>query len=121
MEAAVVSYDWRIAGEMAVRTARARHHRRNGFEWARRFITLIGGNDAWTARARNHHDDRSNGKDGLHRRSPAQVRAARCTARRIRRYVPHRQMFPAIASSMSVSVGRAIARNNTTADIICPD
>jgi hypothetical protein len=42
MEAAVVSYDWRIAGEMAVRTAGARHHRRNGFEWARRFITLIG-------------------------------------------------------------------------------
>jgi hypothetical protein len=45
MEAAVVSYDWRIAGEMAVRTARARHHRRNGFEWALRFIPLIGSND----------------------------------------------------------------------------
>jgi hypothetical protein len=42
-------------------------------------------------------------------------------ALRILWYVPQRQMFPLIASSMSASVGFGFFASNETADMICPD
>src|SRR5207342_1181079 len=46
--------------------------------------------------------------------------AALWMASRIRTYVPHRQMLPFIALSMSASVGFAIVARSAAADIICP-
>src|SRR5258705_258481 len=42
-------------------------------------------------------------------------------ALRIRWYVPQRQMFPLMASSMSASVGLAFFASSATADMIWPD
>jgi hypothetical protein len=39
---------------------------------------------------------------------------------RIRWYVPHRQMLPLIAASMSASVGDGLRASNAAADMICP-
>src|SRR5438093_12967406 len=58
----------------------------------------------------------------IHRPPPlAIISAARWTARRIRGYVPQRQMLPVSASSMSSSVGLGISLSSTAALIICPD
>src|SRR5882724_6213126 len=46
---------------------------------------------------------------------------ARLIASRIRTYVPHRQIFPAIAALMSASVGWGVPFNKAVADMICPD
>jgi hypothetical protein len=46
--------------------------------------------------------------------------AAVCIAARIRVYVPHRQMFPRIARSMSASVGAVFVANSAAACINCP-
>src|SRR6266851_7778725 len=42
-------------------------------------------------------------------------------ALRMRWYVPQRQMFPLMASSISASVGLAFFASSATADMICPD
>jgi hypothetical protein len=42
-------------------------------------------------------------------------------ARRMRWYVPQRQMFPDIAVSMSAFVGLGFAASMAAADMICPD
>src|SRR5262245_6969375 len=47
--------------------------------------------------------------------------AARWIARRMRWYVPHLQMLPDIAESMSSSVGLGFLASNAAADINCPD
>jgi hypothetical protein len=39
---------------------------------------------------------------------------------RMRAYVAHRQMFPAIAESISASVGFAFPASSADADMICP-
>src|SRR6266704_2263292 len=58
----------------------------------------------------------------IHRPPPlAIISAARWTARRIRGYVPQRQILPVSASSMSSSVGLGISLRSTAALIICPD
>ena len=58
----------------------------------------------------------------IHRPPPlAIISAARWTARRIRGYVPQRQMLPVSAWSMSSSVGLGISLRSTAALIICPD
>ena len=43
--------------------------------------------------------------------------AARCTALRMRLYVPQRQMLPAMAASMSASVGEGFCASSAAADI----
>lgn len=45
---------------------------------------------------------------------------ARCTAARIRWYVPHRQRFPAMALAMSSSVGLGLAASSAAAAMTCP-
>ena len=47
--------------------------------------------------------------------------AARCTALRMRGYVPQRQMLPDMALSMSASLGAGLVFSNATADMIWPD
>jgi len=42
-------------------------------------------------------------------------------ARRMRRYVPQRHRLPAIAASISASVGRGRVASSAAADMICPD
>ena len=49
------------------------------------------------------------------------IPAARLMAARIRGYVPQRQMLPAMALSMSESVGFALDASSALADMICPD
>src|SRR3989441_12847816 len=58
---------------------------------------------------------------GFHDTPPFASVAARCTAARMRWYVPQRQMFPVIAASMSASVGAGLAASRAAADMICPD
>ena len=53
--------------------------------------------------------------------SGAIAAAAWCMALRIRGYVPQRQMFPAIAASMSASVGLGVALSSATALMTWPD
>src|SRR5215470_15121645 len=48
-------------------------------------------------------------------------RAAFLIAARIRGYVPQRQMFPAIALSISTSLGLVLAASSALADMIWPD
>src|SRR5438445_5850766 len=58
----------------------------------------------------------------IHRPPPlAIISAARWTARRIRGYVPQRQILPVSAWSISSSVGLGISLSSTAALIICPD
>src|SRR5690349_15829399 len=47
--------------------------------------------------------------------------AARCTAARMRWYVPQRQRLPARAASISASLGSALAARSAAAAMICPD
>jgi hypothetical protein len=47
--------------------------------------------------------------------------AALWTAFRMRTYVPHRQMFPDNAASISASLGAGLDANSAAADMICPD
>src|ERR1700720_842424 len=49
------------------------------------------------------------------------MEAAWWMALRMRWYVPHRQMFPLMASSMSASVGLGFFASSAAADMICPD
>src|SRR2546425_1268444 len=49
------------------------------------------------------------------------IAAARWIAWRIRGYVPQRQIFPVMASSMSLSVGFAFSASKTAALMIWPD
>src|SRR5260221_1266243 len=61
---------------------------------------------------------------GLVRRTrylPVCREAAWWMALRMRWYVPQRQMFPLMASSMSASVGLGFFASSATADMICPD
>src|SRR5207237_9145801 len=59
---------------------------------------------------------------GGHRVPPfAANSAARCTALRMRGYVPQRQILPVIAWSISSSVGLGFSRSSTAALISCPD
>jgi hypothetical protein len=46
--------------------------------------------------------------------------AARWMARRIRWYVPQRQMLPDIAPSISASLGRGVCASSAAADMSCP-
>src|SRR5262249_16106531 len=46
---------------------------------------------------------------------------ARLMASRIRTYVPQRQIFPAMAALISLSLGCGVAANSAAADMICPD
>src|SRR2546430_325656 len=57
----------------------------------------------------------------VHRPPPLFIAAALWMAARRRWYVPQRQMLPAIASSMSASVGFAFRASSAAADMICPD
>ena len=65
---------------------------------------------------------------GVHGRSPhalagraAAMPAASLMAARIRGYVPHRQMFPAMAASMSASLGALFSVRRAAALMIWPD
>jgi hypothetical protein len=49
------------------------------------------------------------------------ILAARWIALRMRWYVPHRQMFPDMQSSTSLSVGLGQSRRRIAADMIWPD
>ena len=72
-------------------------------------------------------DERASADPGLgrpqggHHAPPFLICAARWMPARIRWYVPQRQMLPAMASSMSVSVGVAFWASSAAAERICPD
>jgi hypothetical protein len=55
----------------------------------------------------------------LHVFSPL-IRAAACTAARMRPYVPQRHRLPAIAASMSRSEGSEFRASSAAAVMICP-
>ncbi len=72
---------------------------------------FVGGGSA--RRRRNHVERR------VHAAAPF-APAACLIAARIRPYVPQRQMLPAIAASMSASVGLGLLLSSAVADMICP-
>ena len=76
----------------------------------------------WQRRlARNGIEDRIHcgiGR-GVHAEPPMSF-AARLTALRMRRYVPQRQTLPAIAESISSSLGRGLDLSRAVALMICP-